>query len=323
MANFIPGVACSDNPAAAMYPDGGSVLIAWKGEGNDQGIYWTRTKQSAPSGPDGLFTFDPSPQSWIEGVATSHSPALASFKGHVYMAWKGEDRDDRIFWSRYDGVKWQPQTPIPNAFTKIAPAIVATDSGVIVAWKNASDDNIWWGSSFHDNHQINFDVIGAIKVRGDLFQTSHTPALASDGTNIWMAWTGVGAGYLYWSACNRLNEWGPQVAVDPFNFSNGLGAGPTITGPAIQIVPGNALSMAWVAAVTPYSPDTARDYPYVNFSLMTLNSGGGWTLNSSYYAAGYTPALSGGEAFFFRALGDPWGIYYDYSNPPCFSGFLV
>ncbi|MGB7020756.1 MAG: hypothetical protein WBD80_16370 [Xanthobacteraceae bacterium] len=154
-------------------------------------------------------------------------------------------------------------------------------------------------------------------------QTSHTPALArADGSNFFMAWTGVGLGYLFWAAYNVNSQWTLQASIEPFNFTNGCGAGPTIASPALQVCPENLLAIAWVAAVTPDSPDTARAYPYLNFSLLNLGGPGIWRLTTSYFAASSTPALAG-EAFFFQTLDDPRDIYYDYSNPLCFWRFVV
>jgi hypothetical protein len=203
--------------------------------------------------------------------------------------------------------------------------MVALDSAIILVWKNASDNRICWAVSFHDKktNRLDFNVKGPIHAGEIGLQTSHTPALArADGGNFFMAWTGTGPGYLNWAAYKVDGQWTLQEPIEPFNFSNGCGAGPTVAGPALQVCPGNVPAIAWVAAVTPASPDTARAYPYLNFSLLNLGGPGIWRLTNSYYAASSTPALAG-EAFFFKKLDDPWGIYYDYSNPPCFSGFVV
>src|ERR1700693_3862928 len=40
---------------------------------------------------------------------TSTSPALAVFGRALYMAWKGVEGDQRIFFSRFDGNSWAPQ----------------------------------------------------------------------------------------------------------------------------------------------------------------------------------------------------------------------
>lgn len=316
MPNLIPGVATSGIPAAVIYPDGKSVFIAWKGQDNDQGIYWTRTRQLAPDAITGAYTFDPSPQARIWDVATSHSPALASFQSQVYMAWKGEEGDERIFWSSYDGVKWQPQTPIPNASTKIAPAVVALDAAIFIVWKNAADDKIFWAMSFQDQrtNRLEFNVKGPVHAGTTGFQTTHTPALARiDGRNFCMAWTGItDPYYMTWSAFNIDDQWALRGAMEPFIWADaGLGAGPTITSPALQYYGDNQLLLAWVAPGSPFPPPADPPHsPYLVFSYKILNAQSGWQYENTFLSSASTPALAGDAAFFYKKLDDPYGIYY-------------
>jgi hypothetical protein len=358
MPNPIPGVGTSLNPAVVVSPDAKTVFIAWKGEGNDQRIFWTRTTELSPDPTTGLYSFNPSPQSlaWSPYAAggnqvfgTSHSPSLASFRGTeypntVYMAWKGVEGDDRIFWSSLaDSVYWQPQTPVLNASTKLAPAIVATDTSIILVWKNASDNNIWWATSGYDlqANSINFDVMGPINVGGTFFQTNNTPALAFNpgtpglaGSALTMAWSDTG-GNLHWAICNIKTDnyqWGKQQRIDPLNFSTSLGAGPTYASPALLDSPGSGLVMAWVEPGGVVRPGSQfQTLPHV---MISFPSGpNAWKFYIPYQSADSTPAFAGdlpgsGPTFFFKESGDATGIYYDwffgFELPPDgpYSGFM-
>lgn len=35
----------------------------------------------------------------------------------IYMAWKGMDNDEGIYWSRFDGSTWAPQQNVPGVGT--------------------------------------------------------------------------------------------------------------------------------------------------------------------------------------------------------------
>jgi hypothetical protein len=61
----------------------------------DQSIWWSSLEK-------GQWT----PQQVVNGVGTSCRPALAAWKGLLYMAWKGAHNDSSIWWSAFDGNAW-------------------------------------------------------------------------------------------------------------------------------------------------------------------------------------------------------------------------
>ena len=174
MAQSVPGVGTSSAPAAVIAPDGKSVFLAWKGLGNDQRIFWTQTRQLAPPPNTGQYTFSPSPQSEASDFCTTDGPALASFQGNVYMAWKGEAGDHAIYWSRWDGASWQPQTKV-QAETRISPALVATHDAIFLVFQGNSDKNLWWAMLGDSVGSSNFKVIGPIKVGIELVPIRRNP----------------------------------------------------------------------------------------------------------------------------------------------------
>ena len=94
----VAGPESSGGPCLAASPP--LLDMAWKGEADDQGIYWSRSDTE-----DGW-----TPQIRVRGVGTSFGPALANFRNQLYMAWKGVDDDQGIYWSFFDGANWMPQS---------------------------------------------------------------------------------------------------------------------------------------------------------------------------------------------------------------------
>ncbi|MGH7113404.1 MAG: hypothetical protein ACREE9_02805 [Stellaceae bacterium] len=41
-------------------------------------------------------------------------PAVVAFNNKLYMAWKGIEFDERIFFTSYNGASWAPQAQVPN-----------------------------------------------------------------------------------------------------------------------------------------------------------------------------------------------------------------
>ena len=100
--------------------------MVWKGAGGDPGIWWTTFdgKQWRPSG-----------QQKIPGAGASQRPALAVFKGVLYMAWKGVGNDPNIFFTTYtDKGGWTAQQHIPNVGTSDGPALTVYGNGLYLAW---------------------------------------------------------------------------------------------------------------------------------------------------------------------------------------------
>jgi len=87
--DLVPGPTSSDRPSLGIYTtDDARLFMAWKGEGADQGIWFTTfyANRWAPK------------QQLIERVGTSHGPALVQY-GDLFMIWKGAGTDRGIYYS--------------------------------------------------------------------------------------------------------------------------------------------------------------------------------------------------------------------------------
>jgi hypothetical protein len=63
------------------------------------------------------------PQVNVSGVGTSTGPSLAVFNNRLFMAWKGVDGDQGIYFSSFDGNSWAPQQRVAGVGTSNKPAL--------------------------------------------------------------------------------------------------------------------------------------------------------------------------------------------------------
>lgn len=100
-APSIPG-----GPSSTIGPSlaavGGSLYAAWKGEGNDQGIYYATLTSGVWTG-----------QNNIAGVGSSIGPALAAYGTTLYAMWKREGADQSLYYASFNGT-WSGQNPLPG-----------------------------------------------------------------------------------------------------------------------------------------------------------------------------------------------------------------
>jgi len=72
------------------------VFLAWQGEPGDDSIYFTQ----GTAGPGGQPSIEWSSQARVEGIGSSHRPAIVMFMGLPFMAWKGVHDDHGIYTTR-------------------------------------------------------------------------------------------------------------------------------------------------------------------------------------------------------------------------------
>jgi hypothetical protein len=224
----VPEALSSDAPAVAT--DGKTYFLAWKGQ-SDQTIWWT----SCPA-TTGQNSYDWAPQKQIPNAASSAGPALTCLNGKVWIAWKGEDKDTRIFLASLEDSTWSPGVPVSGIGTSTAPALGATWAKdpsnsvqfppmLFLSWKGESDDQIYLSKSSDGNAWSQ-----QAKVPGAL--SSDTPALigyngaltiawkgASDNSIWWGGWSGASTDKAEWGgasivAADFLTSAGPALAVD-------------------------------------------------------------------------------------------------------------
>ena len=88
----------------------------------------------------------------IFGTSVGPSLILVAFGDQALRplaAWKGEDNDERIWYSYYSSSGWTEQQYIPGVGTSVGPSMASIDvEDIILAWKGvAGDTRLWWTSA--------------------------------------------------------------------------------------------------------------------------------------------------------------------------------
>jgi hypothetical protein len=180
--------------------NGGNLYAAWKGEPNDDRIFYSHRNGS------GAWSAASPMASGTVGGNTSAGPALGTLNGSVYAAWKGEWSDPRLFWAKYNGSSWENQQLIPHAYSDEGPALCAYSSTkLIAAWKNF-DQSLYYAS--YDSSTSKWSEPAQIPGTG----SSVGPSLAALGGKVYAAWKGEGSDQnLYYTYYD--GSWHPQTKI--------------------------------------------------------------------------------------------------------------
>ena len=249
------------SPCAVTLPwaAGGDVIV-WRDSA--ERIFYTALNYNEPA--EGEISYND--QTQVLNSATSASPAVAYFKDNLYIAWKGETGDARIWISNAggfgsDGVALglSPQRLGPSpAGTERGPALAATEDTLFMAWKGASSNKIWWSQS---QDGIKWSEQSSIPQVGG---TSQGPALTAIGDTLFLAWVGEGNDErLFWSKCSDGKTWASQSQIPV----GGSGCGPSLAGLA-----DGRLCLVWKGIGAPPG-DTRIFYAYLD-SPLTNNEWG-------------------------------------------------
>jgi Astacin (Peptidase family M12A) len=206
----VPGVASSIGPQLIVgggIPSGISrYFMAWKGQGNDQGIFYnTYTEHGAQAG----WT----PQQQVPGVESSTGPALTTHHGRVVMAWKGKEGDHGIFYSSAPFTSptvWSPQEQVPNVASSIGPQLTLYNRGetLLMAWKGIEGDQ----GIFYNTYTYPAGWTPPRKVPN--VGSSTGPALTTHHGRVFMAWKGIEGDYrIFYNTYTDQAGWTPQQQV--------------------------------------------------------------------------------------------------------------
>jgi hypothetical protein len=212
----VSGATTTNTPAAIT--NGGNYLLAWSDDGG--GIWWAQCPANA-----GQSSFAWGNHVQIPNAVTSGAPTLASLKGTVWLAWKGEKTDTRIFLSSLSGSTWAPGVAISGIGTNSTPALASNGSELFLTWKGENDTTIYFSrSSDGKNWSPQKPVSGAL--------STDSPALAGYNGTFYLAWKGGGQNdtSLWWTTWTDANGWAKSLALSSdFGTSSGpaLGIGDT------------------------------------------------------------------------------------------------
>jgi hypothetical protein len=175
------------------------LYAAWKGDPGDERIFYSYR------GANGIWeSASPMASATVAGN-TSAGPSLAACNGSLYVAWKGEWSDPRIFFASFNGGEWVNQRQIPNAYSDTGPALcqVPTSSQLLAVWKGF-DQNLYYaiysGTQWTTPSQI--PGVGS----------SVGPSLAAYGDTVYAVWKGAGSDEL-WYASFDGSTWSGQTQI--------------------------------------------------------------------------------------------------------------
>lgn len=169
---------------------------------------------------------------------------MANFKGTVWMAWKGESADPRIFLSSLHGSTWSPGVPVSGIGTSSSPALTVSGSELFLAWKGEHDDPIFWSKSSDGK-------AWSPQARAPGAASNDTPALAGFKGAVYLAWKGVSDNKIWLSEYTDANGWGTAAAL-PSDFE-------TSKGPALAVADTGNLHLVWKGASDTFVWESVRN----------------------------------------------------------------
>jgi hypothetical protein len=184
----------------------------------------------------------PAPAADVPDSQSSAGPALAAAGGsRVIIAWAGEQGIDahKVWYSTYENDTFTPQTEIPGALTRTAPALATVDRVVYLATTPPNaDDEIYYYKSLASDAGY-FDITPAPLCGADTCaHTRAAPALVGNRSILYAAWTTPTGKIMY--ATRTDDTWHIFALAVPSAVTS-----PT-TAPALAIYEGR-LYVAWAA----------------------------------------------------------------------------
>ena len=190
------------SPALAVFED--RLFVACRGYGSDSNIHWTSFDGTAWD-TTGLYGFS----GVNTDVGTANAPAIAAYQGPLdpkpllYMAWRGVDDDERLWWATFDGANWTSQREYAGNGTSNGPAMAVYRNVLYLVWNGAhGDPRIWFTSLVgvedadgrHEDWRPRQEV-----APGGGVATNESPAVTVFQDKLYMAHGGLGNSNIYWT----------------------------------------------------------------------------------------------------------------------------
>ncbi|WP_067542459.1 glycoside hydrolase [Nocardia crassostreae] len=187
----VPGATSPEAPALTEFQH--RLHMAWRAEDSTNSIWFAGSEDGSTWSPPWNFPF----------VGTSEHPALAAVDEdggeRLYLAWKGADRDQSIYWSTSsDGHKWEDQQILGGAETSSAPCLVVFRGALHAFWRGTdhligSDQNLYTATRGDAGWSAPTPLPGilsadspAIAVLGDRLYLAHRGARATFDDDSWI-----------------------------------------------------------------------------------------------------------------------------------------
>ena len=149
-------------------------------------------------------------------LGIAYPPALATFNNQLFMAWKGLEFDERLFFSSYNGTSWAAQQQIPGVWSSTGPALAVFQNKLYMAWKGMGNDQSMWWTSFNGATWAAQQQIPGVA-------SSTGPRLAVFNNTLYMAWKGMEDDQRLWWTSFNGTTWAAQQLIPGWS-SVGAGA---------------------------------------------------------------------------------------------------
>jgi hypothetical protein len=232
----IPGIGSEAGPALCAC--GGTLIMAWRGAGDDHRIWVARSSDGA------IWTASQT----IPGAGTSDSPTLAWDGRTLWLACKGDPGDSSLYFaSTTDLVNWTQAALISGVGSSTGPSMaIIPGAGPFLIWKGAQDDSGIYFSTFNGVWQPQIKVAGA--------GTSNRPVIVFDVAGVpRMVCKGVDGDSAIYTSTLRGLFWQPPERIAWVVAGNGglgsadIGYPGTASGPGTTVA-GAKILLAWRGA---------------------------------------------------------------------------
>ncbi|MFH8753617.1 hypothetical protein ACH4EH_40780, partial [Streptomyces rimosus] len=146
------------------------LYMAWRGALGDTGLWWSQTRNG--------ITWTPHQR--VFGAMSLERPALAAWRGLLYLAWRDE-RDQALWWAVSDRSSWSRPRAVPGAHSSHSPALVAGHHGLHLYWKGPGADE----RLFHAAFDSRFWIPGQALFNGWPMTSSRPSATTTHTTCTW------------------------------------------------------------------------------------------------------------------------------------------
>jgi hypothetical protein len=147
---------------------------------------------------------------YYQEITFGNTPSL----NLIFMAWKGEDTDQGIYYSELGSGNWLPQQNVAGIATSVGASVALFNGRVFMAWKGENNDRSIYFSQFSGVNWTPQQNIGNMG-------TSFRPSLAVYNNTLYMAWKGQdtdqGIYYSYYDG----SSWVPQQNMGNVGTSEG------------------------------------------------------------------------------------------------------
>ena len=133
-------------------------------------------------------------------------PALAAFDNQLFMAWKGVEFDERLWFTTYNGTTWAAQQQIPGVWSSTGPSLAVFQNKLYMAWKGMGNDQTMWWTSYDGTKWAAQQQIPGV-------WSSTGPRLAVFNNTLYMAWKGMEDDQRLWWTSFNGTKWAAQQLI--------------------------------------------------------------------------------------------------------------